>query len=269
MNKQKTARLNKSHTSDSQSKTLEGFNTSDKQTQMLDVDNSNALSQSKNVDSNNAVIDNSMQTQKDKIQQPLVCDNATSRSIVKAKKAGKISAKTLSFTALFAALVYATTMIAIPNGVGGIINFGDAMILVCATVVNPIAAMIAGSIGAALADLTLPGCAIWAPFTLVIKALMACACGLIVKAVAKFRQGGKTPNKVIWISAVLASYVIAELIMVVGYFGASYIISKFNLAMATSQFISNFIQMAIAVVAASILIFVCRLDILFDKIYKK
>lgn len=180
-----------------------------------------------------------------------------------------ISTRDIAFTALFTAMVYATTLIAIPNGVGGIINFGDAMILLCCAVMNPFSAMIAGGVGAALADITLPGCAIWAPFTLIIKCVMGLCCGFIMRSIKKFLTCASKRKHALWIVCALLSFVFAELIMVVGYFGAALLISKFDYALASVQFVSNFIQMAIALGVVSILLFVMRIDLLFDKIYHR
>ncbi|MEG1608243.1 MAG: ECF transporter S component [Clostridia bacterium] len=221
---------------------------------------------------NDSVIEKSESLTADKITEMSECKDKEVGVAEKQKKATKISRLTtrnIAFTALFTALVYATTMIAIPNGVGGIINFGDAMILVCATVMNPYSAMIAGSVGASLADITIPGCIVWAPFTLVIKSVMACVCGFVIRAIKKYATGGIKQNKPLWITFSMLSFVAAELVMVIGYFGASYIVSKFNLAMAITQFASNFIQMAIAIAVASILIYGVRLDKIFNKIYNK
>lgn len=84
----------------------------------------------------------------------------------------KQSTRLLVLTALFAAAVAATTayVLHIPLPTGGYIHVGDALIYLCACLLPAPWAMAAGAVGGALADLlTAP---VWAPATLVIKALI-------------------------------------------------------------------------------------------------
>ncbi len=202
----------------------------------------------------------------------------------------KISTKTIAFTALFTALTYAMTMIAIPNGVGGFVNFGDSMILICAFVMNPFSAGIAGALGACLADVTL-GYSIWAPWTLMIKMVMGIVAGFSfwgiklafreMTGLPKFMLSTKTLDlneklkdsndaknkKIVAVKFVFNILVccLTELIMVFGYFGASCVI--FNTAEAVTQFVSNFIQMAIGIAVFIAFIYGFRMDKIFNKFY--
>ena len=113
--------------------------------------------------------------------------------------------RTLILAAMFAALTCVATMIIhIPSPIGGYFNLGDCMVLLWGTA--------AGGIGSALADV-ICGYFVYAPGTLVIKALMALAAALIFCAFAKNgSRFGKT------FSGSLLGSVAAEIIMVVGYF---------------------------------------------------
>lgn len=121
--------------------------------------------------------------------------------------------RTLILAAMFAALTCVATMIIhIPSPIGGYFNLGDCMVLLSAFVLGPVWGTAAGGIGSALADV-ICGYFIYAPGTLVIKALMALAAALIFRAFAKNgSRFGKT------FSGSLLGSVAAEIIMVVGYF---------------------------------------------------
>lgn len=78
-------------------------------------------------------------------------------------------------TAMFAALVTGLTFFPkIPIPGGGYVHLGDTMILLASTVLPMPYAMAAAAIGGGLADL-LSGYAAYAPFTIVVKALLTVA----------------------------------------------------------------------------------------------
>lgn len=78
----------------------------------------------------------------------------------------------LTLTAVYAALIYVfTAFLHIPNWTG-YIHAGDVILFLAASMLPPGYAAAAGAIGAGTADL-LSGYAIWAPGTVVIKALTA------------------------------------------------------------------------------------------------
>ena len=80
--------------------------------------------------------------------------------------------KTIVLSALFAALIFISiTFLSIPNGLGGIVHFGDALIFLAAAVLPFPYALPAAAIGAGLSNLALVP--VWFPFTIVIKPLMA------------------------------------------------------------------------------------------------
>ena len=79
--------------------------------------------------------------------------------------------KKISFTALFAAMVFGLTMLHVPIGAGGYIHVGDAMIYLSGLLLGPWA-FLAASIGAAFSDLA-SGVATYAIPSAIIKFLIA------------------------------------------------------------------------------------------------
>ena len=114
-------------------------------------------------------------------------------------------------TALFAALVYvATSIIRYPTfGTQGYINIGDSIVLLSAWLIGGVYGALAAGIGSALADL-LAQYVTYVPGTFIIKFLMAIVAYLIFTALKKTNI-----NKVV---AYIVSGVVAEVIMVLGYF---------------------------------------------------
>lgn len=82
--------------------------------------------------------------------------------------------KKLILTALFAALIaLLTAYLQVPiMGNGGYIHFGDALIFLAASILPAPYAVAAAAIGGGLADL-LAGAAVWMPFTVVAKGMIA------------------------------------------------------------------------------------------------
>lgn len=124
-----------------------------------------------------------------------------------------ISTFRIVITALFSALIcVATMLIQIPiPATGGYANPGDAVILICAFLMNPVYAVIAAGTGSLLADL-LAGYAAYAPGTLAIKAGVALIAAMIYRFAGKNVSGGRR------IAAMAVSGIIAEIFMVLGYF---------------------------------------------------
>ena len=84
----------------------------------------------------------------------------------------KHAVQTVALSAVFAALIFcATVFLKIPI-LTGYIHLGDSMIFLAASILPPGYASVAAAAGAAIADVA-GGFALWAPFTLVIKAAMA------------------------------------------------------------------------------------------------
>lgn len=132
----------------------------------------------------------------------------------------------LVYTALFTALTtVATLVIQVPSPMSGYVNLGDAMVLLSAWILGPVYGTAAAGIGSMLADL-LSGYAYYAPGTLVIKCLMAFVAAQVF-LVLKDKVKGKHFAKVV-------SGLLAEIIMVVGYFGYAGLILGNGLSAALS-----------------------------------
>ena len=149
----------------------------------------------------------------------------------------------LVWAALFTALTAVATMIRFPVPLAnGYVNAGDAIVIVGAFLLGPAWGALAAGLGASLADI-FSGFAIYAPATLIIKALMALAAGAILR---------KLKDKKPTFPAILGS-VTAVTIMVAGYFAYEVIIYGF--AGAVADIIPNCIQGAFGVLAGTALFY--------------
>ena len=75
---------------------------------------------------------------------------------------------------MFAALIFlAIWFFRVPNGFGGFIHFGDSLIFTAAALLPLPFGPIVAALGAGLFNLAAEGGAIWFPFTIVIKPVMA------------------------------------------------------------------------------------------------
>lgn len=137
--------------------------------------------------------------------------------------------KTLTKAGLFCAIITICTMLIklpIPQTNGGYVNFGDAVILLCAVfLANPFAALCA-AIGSGLADVFL-GAGIYVFPTFFIKGTMGAIASKIIFE--------KTNNKRIIVAAT-----ICEIIMITGYFVFDAFAFGFNAAVISLPF--NLIQ---------------------------
>ena len=149
--------------------------------------------------------------------------------------------------AIFCALVFAATciLIPVPGGFGNL-NLGDGMLLLGAWILGGPWAVVAASVGAALADLA-SGYLIYAPATAIIKALM------VVVAIASekaLRRSGRSVTFGRVISAVCA-----ELVMVTGYLTYEAFVIGIGAA-ALPGAVFNLLQ---GVLAVAVSVFGCRL----------
>lgn len=116
--------------------------------------------------------------------------------------------KQIVWTGLFTAMTAVATMvIRVPTPTGGYVNAGDALVILSAFILGPGWGALAAGFGSALTDL-ISGYVIYAPATLVIKALMA----LVAGSVLRRAKTEKTLRHAIFGS------VLAELIMIGGYY---------------------------------------------------
>lgn len=125
---------------------------------------------------------------------------------MKQSNAGKL--RLLTYTGMLAALTtVATLLIRIPTVTKGYINLGDVIVNVAAWLLGPIYGAAAAGIGSGLADL-IAGYTIYAPATLIIKALMAVAAWYVYRFLS--RKWHSVPARIV-------AAVVSEIIMVAGY----------------------------------------------------
>ncbi len=114
--------------------------------------------------------------------------------------------KRIVMSALLAALVCVATMIIrLPSPLGGYINLGDGIVLLCGWLLSPVYGFLRAGIGSGLADI-LSGYVAYAPATFVIKGAMALLAYWIAKSL-RTRP----------LTAKLVGGVAAELVMIGGY----------------------------------------------------
>lgn len=167
----------------------------------------------------------------------------------------KVQTQTIARAAIFTALTMVATMVVhipIPQS-NGYVNIGDAMIYITAFVCGPWAALVAGGVGSALADVIL-GYANWAPFSLVIKGLEGLICGLVMSAI--FRGKAKSDLATRLMSGI--GMLVGAIIMVGGYFLAGWLMygsKEVSLVESTA----NAIQGAVSIFVAYLTLFVMKL----------
>lgn len=156
------------------------------------------------------------------------------------------------FSALFAAICCVATMVPqIPTPLGGYVNCGDAIVLLGAFLLGPFWGAAAAGIGSALADI-ICGYALYAPGTLIIKALMALAAGFILRRAA---------SKPVIFSIIAA--LVGEIIMVLGYFVFEATILGFGMASA-ANIPFNCVQ-GVFGIAASVVLYAALIKIPYVK----
>ena len=163
------------------------------------------------------------------------------------KKSGN-QTLTLALSGMMAALVFvATYFFKLPVSITqGYIHLGDGFILLGASLLGW-ASVPAAAIGSALADL-LGGYMIWVVPTAVIKGVWALLMGLVA-AVAVCALRARRPY---WLTVALL--VLAELVMVAGYFVTEWLLLGYGLAAAAGAVIPNLVQGFSGVVLGAVLI---------------
>ena len=152
----------------------------------------------------------------------------------------------LVLSALMAALCTVMTMvIQVPSPMQGYVNLGDCAVLISAWMLGPLYGGAAAGIGSALADL-LSGYAHYVPGTFAIKLVMAVAAALIFRAAMK---KGLSASSVLL--GQIVGGVVAEVIMVLGYFAYASLWLGKGLAAAAS-IPGNIVQGVFGLVAATV-----------------
>jgi uncharacterized membrane protein len=117
--------------------------------------------------------------------------------------------KKIIVSALMAALVCVATMIVkVPSPLKGYINLGDGIVLLSGWILSPGYGFLAAGLGSAFADL-FSGYFTYVPATFIIKGLMA------LIAFASFNLLSKKIGKIL---AYIVGGVLAEILMIVGYY---------------------------------------------------
>lgn len=121
----------------------------------------------------------------------------------------KTKTQKIVIAAMLAALTcIATMIIKIPSPLKGYLNLGDCVVLLSGWLLSPLYGFLAAGLGSGLADL-ISGYGVYVPATFIIKGVMALA------AYFGFRF---LQNKVTNVLARIVSGIVAELIMVFGYY---------------------------------------------------
>ena len=158
------------------------------------------------------------------------------------REAGRDAGRTrmMVMTAAFAALACVATMvIKVPSPTGGYMNLGDTAVLLGGYMLGPAWGALAGGIGPALADVLL-GAPLYAPATLVIKALMAAL------AAVCYQAWGKRP------AGLVVCGLVGETPMVLGYWLYDALLLG-TLSGAAAGIPSNLVQAAFGIAASSLL----------------
>lgn len=129
-----------------------------------------------------------------------------------------VAIRMIAYGGIFTALVLlATWLLKIPLPVVGYIHLGDGIIFLSAVFLGPFAAVPA-ALGSGLADFA-AGFPVFIPATVVIKGVMGLLSGVMLR-----RLGGKH------VLPQIGVFLVAEIIMVAGYFGYEWILYGINTA---------------------------------------
>lgn len=151
-----------------------------------------------------------------------------------------ISANDIVQVALMAAMAFVVTyVVQIPVGTKAVLHLGDTIVFTGAVLLGKKKAAFAAAIGMGLFDIY-SSYAVWAPFTFIIKGLMAYIAGYI--AYRSDYNGDKTLNNII-------GFIIAGLWMILGYFIAGRFIYG-SFAVAIGDIPGNILQVAGGIVVA-------------------
>jgi uncharacterized membrane protein len=163
-----------------------------------------------------------------------------------------LSTKELVLTALMIALVYlAGSIIKVPT-VGGFVHIGDCMVFLSVVVLGKKKGAVASAFGMLLVDV-LGGYYMWAPFTFVIKGIMAYIAGAIIEKIGGKDAFGSFKKEYI------IGFIAGGIFMVIGYFIAGTILAgllteKIGLAqglvLAAKDIVGNIIQVVTGIVIA-------------------
>ncbi|SFC86204.1 ECF transporter S component [Clostridium uliginosum] len=163
-------------------------------------------------------------------------------------KNNNLNTKELVLMGLMIALVYlAGSIIKIPS-VGGFVHIGDCMVFLSVILLGKKKGAVTSALGMFLVDV-LGGYYLWAPFTLIIKGLMAYIAGFILEKM-------KNNNSAI---SYATSFFVSGIFMVIGYFLAGTIMAGFltektgivqGIIYASKDILGNIVQVGTGIVIA-------------------
>lgn len=163
-------------------------------------------------------------------------------------KNSNLSTMDIVLTALMIALVFISgSIIKIPS-VGGFVHIGDCMVFLSVVVLGKKKGAISSAVGMMLVDL-LGGYYFWAPFTFIIKGLMAYISGTLLEVL---------PIKRMYQKYIIA-FILGAIFMVAAYFLAGIVVSGFltqkaglmsGIIFSAKDIIGNIIQSGTGVVLA-------------------
>ncbi len=154
-------------------------------------------------------------------------------------------AKKIAFTACMAALVcVATYALAIPLPIGGYFNVGDVFVLLAGWLIGPWLGGLAAGLGSAVADLFL-GYTAYAPATFLVKGGVAIVAWGVYAVVKKLL----VKDVFDFLPRILAG-IVAELVMVLGYFVFEAVLLELGVAAAANIF-GNAVQGVCGVIGAT------------------
>lgn len=159
-----------------------------------------------------------------------------------------MNTKDMVLMGLMIALVYlAGSIIKIPS-LGGFVHIGDCMVFLSVIVLGKKRGSVASGLGMFLVDI-LGGYYFWAPFTLVIKGVMAYIAGTILEKMTGTKESIRY----------IIAFIISGVFMVIGYFFSGMIIAGFltekagiiqGLIYASKDILGNIIQVGTGIVIA-------------------
>ena len=150
----------------------------------------------------------------------------------------------LVYTALMICLVLlGTVLFRIPVPMTqGYVHLGDAMVFLGVLMLGKRRGAAAAGLGSALADV-LGGFAFWAPWTLVIKSMMAFVTGLILEKTARSDNAGQPAGRLVKLTAMAAG----GTVMCAGYLAAETVMYG-SFALAVTGLPWNIGQVAVGIV---------------------
>lgn len=171
----------------------------------------------------------------------------------------KLSVRFVAYTGLMTAIVCVCSLIGLPAGVYNF-NIGDGAILIAATLFNPLTAMIAGGLGAFLADLTTyPATMV---YTLIIKAIEGLLAGILFKVIYEKYGSIQSPtNKQKALKIVFASLncLLCTMLMAGGYFLCKWLFYG-TLESALVSLPKNILQAVVSTLIAMLVLYVGKLE---------